>query len=77
MLRFRSERAKKATTIGLTFLFAPPLLIALLVGLGGGFVFALLMVDAQWLFWLPPLIGVLFLARAAVDEVRARQKKEQ
>ena len=74
--RFRSERAKTATIIGLAFLIVPLLIFAVLVVQGGGFVIALLMIDAQWLVWLPPSIGVLFLARAAVDEVRARRKKD-
>lgn len=77
ILRFRSERAKTATIIGLAFFIVPLILVAVVVGLGGGFVIAILMIYAQWLVWLPPSIGVLFLARAAVDEVRARRKNYQ
>ena len=76
-LGFRSERAKTAAVVGVTFLVVPLLVFALLVGVGGGFVIALLMAEAQWLIWLAPAFGVLFLARAVIDEARARRKKDQ
>ena len=75
--RFRSERAKTATVVGLTFIVVPLFLFAVLLSLGGGFVIALLMADAQWLMWLPPSIGILFLARAVVDEVSVRRKNDE
>ena len=79
-LRFRSERAKTATVVGVTFIFLPLILFAVFsVVPGGGILIAFLIAYAleegsvPWIVWLPPLIGILFLARAVVDEVRARR----